>query len=180
MHIRNIPGPSHHKSAFPVTNPAHPGNRKETSNGKCYIKEMIHTRQTVVPDVFVSTNWSEMCFKLLNCALSTEHSFSFGSLRVQLIRGWVNGAKAWFDCCTPEKEKCHFPPERKMLPTYRRFDMSVFGSIHLQHWYPHYQNWDIYSGCYIRCQYSDRPICNIGTQITKIHNIYIYISICWI
>jgi hypothetical protein len=31
----------------------------------------------------------------------------------------------------------------------------------------------IYSGCYIQCQYSDRFICNIGTQITKIH-IYIY------
>jgi hypothetical protein len=32
----------------------------------------------------------------------------------------------------------------------------------------------IYSGCYIQCQYSDRSICNIGTQITKIHNISTY------
>ena len=55
--------------------------------------------------------------------------------------------------------------------------MSIFGPIHLQHWYPNYQNLDIYSGCYIQCQYSDRSICNIGTQITKIHNIYIYIYI---
>ena len=32
----------------------------------------------------------------------------------------------------------------------------------------------IYSGCYIQCQYSDRSIYNIGTQITKIHNTYPY------
>ena len=38
-----------------------------------------------------------------------------------------------------------------------------------------YQNLGIYTGCDIQCQYSDRSICNIGTQITKIHNIYIHI-----
>ena len=37
------------------------------------------------------------------------------------------------------------------------------------------QNKDIYSGCDIQCQYSDRSICNIGTQITKIQTIYIHI-----
>ena len=44
----------------------------------------------------------------------------------------------------------------------------------LQYWYPNYPNLDIYSGCYIQCQYSDRSICNIGTQITQIQNIYPY------
>ena len=56
-----------------------------------------------------------------------------------------------------------------------RFYMSIFGPIHLQHWYPNYQIWTYkYSGCYIQCQYSDRSICSIGSQISKFRNIYPY------
>ena len=29
------------------------------------------------------------------------------------------------------------------------YPMSIFGAIHLQHWYPNYQNLDLYSGCYM-------------------------------
>jgi hypothetical protein len=65
------------------------------------------------------------------------------------------------------------PPESR-APTGKpnctkfRLDLTIFGPIHLQHWYPNYQSLDVYSGCYIQCQYSDRTICNIGTQITII------------
>ena len=58
------------------------------------------------------------------------------------------------------------------IHSYGCLDMSIFGAIHLQHWYPNYQHLDVYSGCYIQCQCSDRSICNIGTQITQI---WIYI-----
>ena len=59
--------------------------------------------------------------------------------------------------------------------------MSIFGSIHLQHWYPNYPNINIWIDPFAtlvpklpKCQYSDRSICNIGTQFTTNH-IYIYI-----
>ena len=48
------------------------------------------------------------------------------------------------------------------------FQMSIFGSIHLQHWYPNVSiRIDPFATLVPKCQYSDRSICNIGTQITK-------------
>ena len=44
--------------------------------------------------------------------------------------------------------------------------MSICGPIHLQHWYPNYQNLDIYSGCDIH---------TIDISIYIFQNIYIHI-----
>ena len=45
--------------------------------------------------------------------------------------------------------------------------MSIFGPIHLQHWYPNYQNMDIYSGCYINVNMRVDPFAALVPKLPK-------------
>jgi hypothetical protein len=67
-----------------------------------------------------------------------------------------------------KRQSCHASP---------RFDMSIFGPIHLQHWYPNYPNLDIYildviSNVNIRID----PFATLVPKLPK-SIIYIYIHI---